>query len=30
MLKEDTIAFIIPIHPPKFQFIYNLTKNLIL
>lgn len=28
MLKENTIAFIIPIHPPKFHFIYNLTKKL--
>jgi len=28
MFKENTIAFIIPIHPPKFHFIYNLTKKL--
>ena len=27
-MKENTIAFIIPIHPPKFEFIYNLTKKI--
>ena len=28
MFEENTIAFIIPIHPPKFRFIKNLTKKL--
>ena len=28
MFKENTIAFIIPIHQPKYNFIYNLKKKI--
>ena len=28
MLNKNKIAFIIPIHPPKFEFIYNLIKKI--
>ena len=28
MSIENTIALIIPIHPPKFKFIYNLKRKL--
>lgn len=27
-MKENNISFIIPVHPPKFKFIYNLRKKL--